>query len=88
MAGGSEDLRADTFPWTPPRIDLPAPSPPQSGVQGYRLTQGPGRTISKQAAPSQLITCKTDTQSARAGMRRSKLNFWPGLQGAQVVGSS
>ena len=87
MAGGSEDLRADTFPWTPPRVDLPAPSPPQSGVQGYRLTQGPGRTISKQQLHHNSSLVK-QTQFARAGMRRSKLNFWPGLQGAQVVGSS
>lgn len=48
MAGGSEDLWADTSPWMLPGTDLFAPFPPWSGVQGSRLTQGPLRTISKQ----------------------------------------
>lgn len=48
VAGGSEDLWADILPWTLPCVDLSAPSPPWSGVQGYRLTQEPVRTISKQ----------------------------------------
>lgn len=48
MVGGSEDLWADTSPWMLPGTDLFALFPPWSGVQGYRLTQGPLKTISKQ----------------------------------------
>lgn len=89
MAGGSEDLWADTLPWTLGCIDLSALFPPWSGVQGYCLTQEPLNTASEQW-PHHNSSLLKYTQSALA----EKGEEWfenPGLssrEGVQVVSSS
>lgn len=88
MAGGSEDLWADTFPWAFPYIDLSVPFPPWSVFSATVMTHVPQKFLLKQHPITTHHCWHTHTIFSSWKCRRTSLGlctFLPEVQMISVV---